>query len=213
MQTICIAPLSTPLTVTQAVLRRIATADRLFLLSARHPCAKPVLEAGVPFTALDDLFETAADFDALAASVAARLLAAGDCTLAQWMAACSAVLQYGGRLCAVFPAFRFLELCDAMRLAHVEPKRVRFVCAGVQKPPRLVLLEGRKRGKPGLHIEPLLITHDERGLSPGRCGGSTAKRCERRHSLKRLRFSCAQRMASRKEARANTSDTGESISR
>ena len=82
MQTICIAPLSTPLTVTQAVLRRIATADRLFLLSARHPRAKPVLEAGVPFTALDDLFETAADFDALAASVAARLLAAGDCTLA-----------------------------------------------------------------------------------------------------------------------------------
>lgn len=92
---------------------------------------------------------------------------AGDCTLAQWMAACSAVLQYGGRLCAVFPAFRFLELCDAMRLAHVEPKRVRFVSAGVQKPPRLVLLEGRKRGKPGLHIEPLLITHDERGAFTG----------------------------------------------
>lgn len=88
---------------------------------------------------------------------------AEDCTLAQWMAACSSVLQYGGRLCVVFPAPRFLELCDAMRAAHVEPKRVRFVSAGVQKPPKLVLLEGRKRGGVGLHILPPLMTHNERG--------------------------------------------------
>ena len=88
---------------------------------------------------------------------------AEDCTLAQWMAACSSVLQYGGRLCVVFPAPRFLELCDAMRAAHVEPKRVRFVSAGVQKPPKLVLLEGRKRGGVGLHILPPLVTHNERG--------------------------------------------------
>lgn len=88
---------------------------------------------------------------------------APGCTLHAWMTACARVLQNGGRLCAVFPAPRFLELCDAMRAGRVEPKRVRFVAASQEKPPKLVLLEGIKGGRPGLHVGPLLITHDERG--------------------------------------------------
>lgn len=82
MQTIHIVPLSTPRTLTQAAWERLRAADRLFLLSAQHPCARPVLEAGLPHAALDALFDAAEDFDALAAAVAARLLDAGDCTLA-----------------------------------------------------------------------------------------------------------------------------------
>ena len=73
MQTIHIVPLSTPRTLTQAAWERLRAADRLFLLSAQHPCARPVLEAGLPHTALDALFDAAEDFDALAAAVAARL--------------------------------------------------------------------------------------------------------------------------------------------
>ncbi len=86
-----------------------------------------------------------------------------DCTLAAWMAACARVLQYGGRLCCVFPAPRFLELCDAMRAANVEPKRVRFVLARAENSPKLVLVEGVKRGRPGLHILPMLVTRDAQG--------------------------------------------------
>lgn len=82
MHTICLAPLSTPLTLTRDAWRRIETADKLFLLSAQHPCAKPVLDAGLRYTAMDDLYETAADFDALQKAIARRLLDAGDCTLA-----------------------------------------------------------------------------------------------------------------------------------
>ena len=82
-----------------------------------------------------------------------------DCTLQEWMAACSRVLQNGGMLCCVFPAPRFLQLCDAMRSACVEPKRVRFVAARADAAPKLVLVEGRKEGRPGLHIGPLLVTH------------------------------------------------------
>lgn len=86
-----------------------------------------------------------------------------DCTLEAWMAACGRVLQNGGRLCCVFPAPRFLELCDAMRAARLEPKRVRFVVARETSAPKLVLAEGLKGGRPGLHVLPMLVTHDAQG--------------------------------------------------
>ena len=87
----------------------------------------------------------------------------GDCTLSEWMAACARVLRNGGRLCVVFPAARFLQLCDAMRESRVEPKRVRFTAARADAAPKLALVEGRKGGRPGLHLMPLLITHGEDG--------------------------------------------------
>ena len=86
-----------------------------------------------------------------------------DCPIEEWMAACGRVLQNGGRLCCVFPAPRFLQLCDAMRGARVEPKRVRFVAARASTAPKLVLAEGLKGGRPGLHVLPLLATRDEQG--------------------------------------------------
>ena len=86
-----------------------------------------------------------------------------DCPLADWMAACARVLQNGGRLCAVFPAPRFLALCDAMRGAKVEPKRVRFIVSRPENAPKLVLVEGKKRGRPGLHLLPMLVTHTADG--------------------------------------------------
>lgn len=86
-----------------------------------------------------------------------------DCSLEQWMAACSQVLKNGGRLCCVFPAPRLLQLCDAMRAARVEPKRLRLIAARTDAAPKLLLLEGLKGGKPGLHMLPLLITHTQDG--------------------------------------------------
>ncbi len=86
-----------------------------------------------------------------------------EVTLEEWMTACARVLQNGGRLCVVFPAPRFLQLCDAMRANRVEPKRVRFVAARADAAPKLVLVEGKKGGKPGLHLLPFLLTHDENG--------------------------------------------------
>ena len=86
-----------------------------------------------------------------------------DCPLADWMTACARVLQNGGRLCAIFPAPRLLELCDAMRGAKVEPKRVRFIVSKPESAPKLVLIEGKKRGRPGLHLLPMLITHTAEG--------------------------------------------------
>lgn len=94
-----------------------------------------------------------------------RALSRSDaaCTIDAWIAACGRVLQNGGRLCCVFPAPRFLQLCDAMRAARIEPKRVRFVAARADAAPKLVLTEGLKGGRPGLHLMPLLLTHTEDG--------------------------------------------------
>ena len=86
-----------------------------------------------------------------------------DCSIEEWITACGKLLKNGGRLCCVFPAPRFLELCDAMRAAHIEPKRVRFVVARESSSPKLVLTEGLKGGRPALHIMPMLITHDAQG--------------------------------------------------
>ena len=86
-----------------------------------------------------------------------------DCEIGEWIAACARLLKNGGRLCCVFPAPRFLELCDAMRASKVEPKRVRFVVARETSAPKLVLTEGLKGGRPGLHMQPMLITHDAQG--------------------------------------------------
>ena len=89
--------------------------------------------------------------------------ARNGCAIETWMEACGKLIRNGGRLCVVFPATQLLLLCDAMRLAKVEPKRMRLVLSRPDKEPKLVLLEGRKRGNPGLQILPPLITHDERG--------------------------------------------------
>ena len=86
-----------------------------------------------------------------------------DCPIGEWIAACGRLLKNGGRLCCVFPAPRFLELCDAMRAVRIEPKRVRFVVAREHASPKLVLVEGLKGGRPSLHVQPMLITHDAQG--------------------------------------------------
>jgi len=86
-----------------------------------------------------------------------------DCPIEEWIAACARLIKNGGRLCCVFPAPRFLELCDAMRAVRVEPKRVRFVVAREEAAPKLVLVEGLKGGRPSLHMQPMLITHDAQG--------------------------------------------------
>lgn len=83
-----------------------------------------------------------------------------DCTIEDVAAACSAVLRNHGRLSIVFPAQRMLELCDALRLHKLEPKRIRMVCAHVDKPPYLVMVEAMKNAKPSLlWMPPLVVYH------------------------------------------------------
>lgn len=82
MKTITIAPLSTPLTMTRSVWDTVSSAGRLYLQTTEHPSAKPVLDAGLSFVSMDDLYETESDFDALNAAIANRLISGDSCVYA-----------------------------------------------------------------------------------------------------------------------------------
>lgn len=86
-----------------------------------------------------------------------------DCTIQDVTAACAAVLRTHGRLSMVFPAARLIELLDAMRQSRLEPKRIRMVCARVDRAPYLALVEAMKNAKPGLLWMPPLIVYRQDG--------------------------------------------------
>ena len=86
-----------------------------------------------------------------------------DCTIEDVTASCAAVLKNHGRLSIVFPAQRMLELCDALRKSRLEPKRIRMVCAHVDKPPYLVMIEAMKNAKPQLLWMPPLVVYNADG--------------------------------------------------
>lgn len=86
-----------------------------------------------------------------------------DCTIEDVASSCSALLKNHGRLSIVFPAQRMLELCDALRLHRLEPKRIRMVCAHADKPPYLVMVEAMKNAKPALLWMPPLVVYNADG--------------------------------------------------
>ncbi len=92
MKTITIAPLSTPKTRTIAAWEAILGADKLYLQTKLHPSAKPVLDAGLAFTDMDDLYDASSDFDALNAAIAKRLTSGGSCVYAVMGDGCFAQL-------------------------------------------------------------------------------------------------------------------------
>ena len=59
MKTITIAPLATPKSISLAVWDAVTHAPRLFLQTAEHPSARRIVEAGLPFQSMDDLYESA----------------------------------------------------------------------------------------------------------------------------------------------------------
>lgn len=85
------------------------------------------------------------------------------CSLEEAAAAASGLLNFGGRFCLCHRPERLCEVFAAMRGAGIEPKRMRLVAQSPGKAPWLVLVEGRKGGKPGMKIEPELLVNNEDG--------------------------------------------------
>ncbi len=84
-------------------------------------------------------------------------------SLGEWFSSASRILRGNGRLALIYPAPQFLQVADALRSAHLEPKTVRFVAGKVSARPKLVMIEASKCAKPGLHFLPILFTHTEEG--------------------------------------------------
>lgn len=85
------------------------------------------------------------------------------CTLDDVCLAAAYLLRWGGSFCLVHKPERLTDLLCALRQARMEPKRLRFVCQTADAAPSLILLEGRRGGKPGLAIEPPLIMQQPDG--------------------------------------------------
>jgi tRNA1(Val) A37 N6-methylase TrmN6 len=88
-------------------------------------------------------------------AVARHELAGG---LTDFVSAASWLLKNGGRFAVIYLAERLPELLMQMAAVNIEPKRLRMIHPRQRDPAKMVLVEGRKAGRPGLVVEePLFI--------------------------------------------------------
>ena len=67
------------------------------------------------------------------------------------------LLKNNGSLSLIHRTDRLIDIIILMRQNNIEPKRIRFIYPKAGKESNLVLIDGRKNGKPGLKIlDPLL---------------------------------------------------------
>ncbi len=99
-------------------------------------------------------------------SVRASARHEGLCDINDVCRAASVLLKDGGRLCICMTPQRTADVICAMREARIEPKRIQYVTAQVQKEPWLVLIEGQKNRAPGARILPQIITENPDGTRP-----------------------------------------------
>jgi tRNA1Val (adenine37-N6)-methyltransferase len=85
--------------------------------------------------------------------------------IADFLAAASRLLSDGGRCYLIFLAERMAELLALMHETRLEPKRLRMVHGRIGDGARMVLVEGRKRGRPGLWVGPPLLIYDGKDYS------------------------------------------------
>lgn len=79
------------------------------------------------------------------------------CTLDDTCRTAAYLLRWSGSFCMVHKPERLADVLCTLRNYKMEPKRLRFVCPKSDAAPSLLLVEGRRGGKPGLSIEPPLI--------------------------------------------------------
>lgn len=74
--------------------------------------------------------------------------------------AAKGLVKFGGALCMIYRAERVIEALMAMQREGFTPKRLRFIHSLPDRPAKLVLIEARKGGRPGVQIEPPLYIYE-----------------------------------------------------
>ncbi len=78
--------------------------------------------------------------------------------LQDFVSAAGWLLADRGRFAMIYLVERLPELLARMAEQKIEPKRLRMIHPRVQEPAKMVLVEGRKNGRPGMSVEaPLCI--------------------------------------------------------
>ena len=80
----------------------------------------------------------------------------------------SRILKHGGRFYCVFRPDRLTDLMDAMRQAHLEPKRLTMVQATYASLPSMVLVEAVKYAAPSLYVTPPLCLWEADAVTPSK---------------------------------------------
>ena len=70
------------------------------------------------------------------------------------------LLRNGGRFYAIYLAERLPELLSKMSAKNIEPKRLRCIHPQRMNEANLVLIEGRRSGRPGLTVAPPLFLYE-----------------------------------------------------
>lgn len=85
------------------------------------------------------------------------------CNLEDICTAAAFLLKTGGSFCLVHKPERLAQVFASMSAHGIEPKRLRMVCHRADSAANLVLVEGRRGGKPGLSVEPTLVLREADG--------------------------------------------------
>ena len=83
--------------------------------------------------------------------------------LVDFIAAASWLLKNGGSFTVIYLAERLPELMAELIARGIEPKRLRMVYPRQGEAAKMVLLEGRKGGRPGLQVEKPLYVYKDSG--------------------------------------------------
>ena len=73
------------------------------------------------------------------------------------------MLGTSGRFVIVYPAERITDILSQMRATGIEPKWIRMIHSEKNTNAKLMLIEGKKGGRPGLKIRPALIIYRKNG--------------------------------------------------
>jgi len=73
------------------------------------------------------------------------------------------LLNNNGVLGLVHRPERLAEILEEMKKNNIEPKKIQFIYPHMDENANILLIEGRKNGKPGLKILPPLYTHTKDG--------------------------------------------------
>jgi tRNA1Val (adenine37-N6)-methyltransferase len=84
-------------------------------------------------------------------------------TIADLAATASALLRFGGVLCAIHLTERLPELCRTFDEYGLAPKKLRLIVPYDGSAPRICLISAMKGGRPGLDILPQLVLHKPGG--------------------------------------------------
>ncbi len=95
------------------------------------------------------------------------------CTVEDLCAAAGWLLRTGGRFALCYRAERLTALFATLQKSGMEPKRLQLVQHSPAHPPKFILVEAMRLGKPGLKILPTLFVADWIPPTKGNCNEIT----------------------------------------